>query len=219
MAHAATIASRVPPDPIITSMPDPGHAAIIASPTSPSLTIATRAPRARRRSEQCLVPGPVEEHHGDVLDLHVHREGDAAEVVLRRVVDVDGAARLRPDRDLVHVGDWRREQDATGLGGDRNAERLAEPARDQADAVDGEHGEVDAIAPTADGPAGDETVVGAFGTDDDAALEGHSRQRVLHRRLTRVTGAALVTSAQPATHREGRRLGRAKQLEAAVATP
>ena len=55
-------------------------------------------PRAERPDplEQRLVPGPVEEHHGEVLHLHVHGERDAAEVVLRRVGDVDGARACGP---------------------------------------------------------------------------------------------------------------------------
>src|SRR5665213_3861891 len=52
IAQAATIASWVPPAPIITSTPLPGQAVIMAAPTSPSAIRATRAPRARTRSRR-----------------------------------------------------------------------------------------------------------------------------------------------------------------------
>ena len=124
----------------------------MASPTSPSLTIATRAPERAQPLQQRLVARPVEQDDGEVLHLHVHGEGDAAEVVLRRVADVDGAARLRAYRDLVHVGDRRWQQDAPGLGDGGDAERLAETSGHQADPVDREHREVDAVPAGADGP-------------------------------------------------------------------
>ena len=148
-------------------------------------------PRAERPDplEQRQVAGPVEQDDGEVLHLHVHGEGDAAEVVLRRVADVDGAARLRADRDLVHVGDRRREQDAPRLGDGGDAERLAEPAGHEADPVDREHGEVDTVAPGADGSPREQPVVGALRADDDSPLEGHARQRLLHHLVAGVAGA------------------------------
>ena len=142
--------SRVPPDPIITSMPDPGQAAIIARPTSPSLTIATRDPERAQTLEERLVARPVEQDDCEVLDLHVHRERDAAQVVLRRIADVDGAASLGADRDLVHVRDRRRQEYPACLGRRRDAQRLAEPAGDEADAVNRQHRQVHPVTSAAD---------------------------------------------------------------------
>ena len=177
-----------------------------------------RDPRAERPDplEQRHMARPVEQHHGEVLDLHVHREGDPAEVVLRGVADVDGAARLRAHRDLVHVGDGRREQDAARLGDGGDAERLAQPAGHQADAVHGEHREVNRVSSGADGPAGEQPVVRALRADDDAARERHALERLLHHRVAAVAGAGLVAASEPASHRKRSGLGCAKQLEAAV---
>ena len=93
---------------------------------------------------------PVEQHDREVLDLHVHRERDAAKVVLRRVADVDRAASLGADGDLVHVRDRRRQEDPARLGRRRDAQRLAEPAGDEADAVDRQQRKVHAVASAAD---------------------------------------------------------------------
>ena len=63
-----------------------------------------------------------------------------------------------------------------------------------------------------------EPVVRALGADDDAALEGHARERLLHHGVAGLTGADLVAPAEPAAHRERGRLGSAEELETAVAT-
>ena len=53
--------------------------------------------------------------------------------------------------------------------------------------------------------------------EHDVAVERHARQRLGHGHLGRLAGAGLVAAAQPAAHRERRRLGGAEQLQGVVA--
>ena len=135
------------------------------------------------------MPRPVQQHDGQILHLHVHGEGDASKVVLRRVADVDGAASLRSDGDLVHIGDRGRRKNATDLGGDGDAQRLTQTPRDEADAVHWEHREVDSVPPHPDATLRHQPVVGTVRADHDAAVERHAGKRLLHHALAGVAGA------------------------------
>ena len=60
---------------------------------------------------QGFVPGPIQHNHREIGELQVLGEGDALEVVLDRIRDVDGAACLGADGDFLRVQpQWSADQ-------------------------------------------------------------------------------------------------------------
>src|SRR5207302_59941 len=102
-------------------------------------------------------------------------------------------------------------------GGDGDAQRLAEPTCNQADAVHREHGEVDAVATHPDATFRRETVVRPLGPDDDPSIERHAGERLFHEPLAGFSRARLVATTEPAPHGERGGLGGPQQLEAVMA--
>ena len=90
----------------------------MAAETSPSPMSRMRAPGLAHLPDEPLVAGPVEDDHGQVLDVLAERVGHRAQVGGDRPGQVHGAARVRADRDLLHVGVGRAQQGPLGPHGD-----------------------------------------------------------------------------------------------------
>ena len=170
--------SGAPPMPITAWTPVPDTAHEIAADRSPSPMSLIRAPAARTSAISVVVARPLEDDDRDVADPPAERLGDPAEVLGRRLADVDLAGRDRPDAQLLEVrvggvgqaaGLRRREDgDRAGLAVgdevralervDRDVDRRARrrAGRRPPDALaDVEHRRLVALALADDDPAGE----------------------------------------------------------------
>ena len=108
-AHAAHRGGRDdalgrPPMPMSTSTPVCGKQALSAPATSPSPMSLMRRSGLADLLDEPLVSRAVQDHDRQVLHVLAESVGDVAQVFGRAEQHVDGAARPRAHRDLLHVG-------------------------------------------------------------------------------------------------------------------
>ena len=211
--------SGVPPTPSSRSMPVPSRAAMIAPATSPSVISLIRAPAARTSLDQLGMPGPVQDHHGDVLRRAALGPGHGGDVVRGRCLDVHHVRRGRAGHQLGHV-EHRGRVVHRPAGADRDhGDRVRHAVGGQAGAVDRVHRDV-AQRPAA---VADLLAVVEHGrvvllalADDHHAVHRHGVDEGPHRVHRGPVRAVLVAPADPAGGRHRPRLGDPGQFEREV---
>src|SRR5579875_3151116 len=172
------------------------------------------SPGAANLGDQVLVPRPVEDHDGYVVDRSLEGVGDGLEVVLDRSIQVDERRGFRPDRQLAHIG-IRGMKETASLGDRHHGDRVGETVGDQIRPLDGVDGDVD-LDPSATEPLADVEHRGfvAFTfTDDDPARDLHIVERFAHLLDGGSVGDIALTAPHPTRGGQRRRLSDFYEIE------
>ncbi len=179
-------------------------------------------PRAGRAhlGDQRRVARAIEDHGGQIAHLDPLGLGDGGEVVRGAPADVDRAAGLGADGDLVHVGVGGVEELAV-LGHRDHGQRVGRPVRDQVRPLQGIDGDVDlrrvgGAVPDRLADVEHRRLVALPFADDDPAAQVHEAERLSHRLRGRAVGALPIAASDEAGGRQRRRLGYPNDLESQV---
>ena len=219
-AAAAITPSGVPPMPTSMSTPVFGRAAEIAPATSPSEMKRMRAPvrrissirsRCRGRSSTRTVTSATPTSLALATRRMFSADGSG---------DVDGAGRLRADRQLLHVEHRRRVVHRAPFGDREHGQRVRHALAHQRGAVDGVDRDVAVGAPAVAHLLAVEQhgrlVLLALADHDDAA-HGDGADELAHRVDRCAVAAVLVAAPDPAARRHRGRLGDTDELHREVA--
>ena len=177
------------------------------------------ATRGANLADQVGVSRPIEHHDGQLAERLVLGASNRVEIVAHRFGDVDCAACVGPDGDLVHVHERPGVEHRAALGDGDHAERIASPERGERRAVDRVDRHVGhGFAAVADVLAVEEHrrfVFFAFADHDDA-VHAHRVEQVAHRVDRRAVGGILVASSDPLRCCESRRFRHPHELHRQV---
>src|SRR5437588_3938289 len=185
---------------------------------------------ARARFAHVLYELPVaravENDDGQVFDVAREAARDGLEVVFDRRVNINRAARRRPDDDLVHV-DVGRVQKPAALGGGEHGDGVVRAQRAEVRAFQGVNGDVNVwevvrrsvlVVARADLLADEEHggLVALALADDDATAHRHYVHLLAHRLDRHVVGVLAVALPHRPRSGDGRRLAHAQEVQGYV---
>src|SRR5581483_5218777 len=170
--------------------------------------------------DELLVPRPVEDDDGEVLNLAPERVRHDLEVLGDRPIHVDLALRGRADHELLHVRVGRVEQ-AAALRHRHHRDRVRASLRHEVGALERIDRDVDLRTLAAAHLLADvqhRGLVALALPDDDGPPEGHLVHRLPHGLDRGLVGEAVVAVSDPMRGRDSGGLGDAHELEAWDAT-
>ena len=168
----------------------------------------------------------VEDHDGQVFNVAREAARDGLEVVFDGRVNVNRAARRRPDDDLVHV-DVGRVQESAALRGGEHGDGVVRAERAEVRAFQGVNGDVNVwevfgvrvlVEARADLLADEEhgCFVALALADDDATAHRHGVHLLAHRLDRDVVGVLAVALTHRPRGGDGRGLAHAQEVQGYV---
>src|SRR5207248_7405643 len=162
--------------------------------------------------DQLLMTRSLEDGDGQVLNTNVASEGDAAEVVGDRIIEVDRATRAGSGDELLHLGYRGQLREPSRLDRDQERDCVDVAARDLACALHRVDAQVDlAVA------AGDHHAVRQVGlvpwAQDDCAGKTRAGKRAAHRVARRLADSVWSALAEESCAGERGRFSCVHELE------
>src|SRR5438094_920020 len=166
--------------------------------------------------DQLPVARPLEDGHGQILDAYVPSEGDPAQVVRDRVVEVDRTAGTRTGDELLHLRGRRQAGKTARVHRDEQRDGVDVTARHLARALHRVDTEVDLAVAGADDGAGWKGWIVAR-AQNDGACHVRAVECTAHRFAGRVADALRVALTKQTGTCERRGFGRLHELERELA--